>query len=311
MAPPLTDSARSERFWPWVLVALSSQIGWGLYPVFARYLQTVSLVSGLSVLALGNGLVLVLLSRQLFPQLKLRFLQNRLVWVFAGAVVLRAVTFMLAARYALALYVQLVALSTPFLVVLLSSTVLRASIPRYTGLALLLSLFGSVLMLSNGTSVQSLFVLAPTLSDWFGMGLSLVSSFFLAVYMLLLRRSAQQQLPSETMFAVQLIAIMSVTTVVSLLVGEDWSQWGALGLADWGIFLLFALGVFMGANISNIVSIRHLGAPFVSSLLGLRLIFTLVGGALLLKEQLTTGWQVLGMVIVLVSVTWYVTARRD
>jgi hypothetical protein len=48
----------------------------------------------------------------------------------------------------------------------------------------------------------------------------------------------------------------------------------------------------------------------VSSLMGWRLISTLLAGMFLLGEQLTSVWQVAGMILVLVTVTCYLWIQR-
>ncbi len=306
------DNAAPDISPRWALLALLSHTGWGLYPVFARYLQAVSGLPGLSILAVGNLLVLALLARPLLGSLRFEMLRAPLLWAFAFAVVGRAITNVLAARYALATYVQLVALSTPFLVVLLGRTFFREPIPRHTFTAVSLTVIGSLLLLSSGDNPLSLVQLAPSSADWLGMLLAFISSTFLSFYMLFMRRSAQQAVRGETMFGVQLLALIIVNTPLSLLVGEDWGQWLRITPFDWLIFLLFTFGVLLGANISNIIALRHLGAPFVSSLLGWRMVITIGVSWVLLGETLSTVWQVLGAVVVVGAVTWYVstTARR-
>jgi drug/metabolite transporter (DMT)-like permease len=306
MADPQTTAPRHEpERWLWVLVALGSHTGWGAYPALARYLQTVSNLPSMALLAVGNALVLLVLARFILRHIDSRLLHSRLIWLLMFTVCGRAITNMLAPRFALAIYVQLITLSTPFLVVLLGKTLFREPIPPYTGHAITFSLIGSLLMMSSN-SPAGLLQFAPTSSDWLGMAIAVLSSIFLALYMLTVRRSAQQQLSGEAVFAVQVITVTSISTILSLLLGEDWSRWATIGLTDWLVFALFAGGVFLGANIGNFSALRRLGAPFVSSLLGWRLVSTLLFGGLLLGERLTTPWQFLGVLIVLVTISWYV-----
>ena len=51
----------------WIIIAVLAQLGWGGYPVFLRYLQTVSEIPGLSLLAMGNLLVLLIVGVAFFP----------------------------------------------------------------------------------------------------------------------------------------------------------------------------------------------------------------------------------------------------
>jgi drug/metabolite transporter (DMT)-like permease len=65
--------------------------------------------------------------------------------------------------------------------------------------------------------------------------------------------------------------------------------------------------VFLVANLTQIVALRHIGAPLVSSTMALRLVSALVFGGLVLGERLTSVWQGLGAAVVLVTITWYVS----
>jgi drug/metabolite transporter (DMT)-like permease len=264
----------------------------------------------MTLLAVANILTLLVLARPLLRRVDWTMFRSPFIWLLMLVVAGRAPTNILSARFAMAIYVQLVTLATPFLVVLLGALLFREPIPRYTRRAVLLSSFGSLLMLSSGSGPLGLLQIRPTPSDWLGMALALVSITFLALYMLLIRRSAQHNLSAEGVFGVQLVVISIEATGLSLLAGEDWSRWLALSPRDWGVFALFTLGVFLGANVANISALRRLGAPFVSSMLGWRLVSTLAVAYVLLGEQLTTAWQVLGAIIVLTTITWYATRRR-
>ena len=111
--------------WHWFGIALTSQLGWGAYPVLLRYLQTVSHIPSLSLLAVGNFLVLILVVAARWRQIEWHIFRLPIVWLFAGLVILRGVTNLLATRFTLAIYAQLIYLLTPFIVALLSRLVLR------------------------------------------------------------------------------------------------------------------------------------------------------------------------------------------
>lgn len=304
------DAQQQTTQWIWIVAALGAHTGWGAYPVFARYLQTVSRLPSMSLLFAGNAVALIALSVVLLPRLDWRLFRTRVLWLFAGIVVMRAITNLLAARYTLAIYVQLITLMTPFVVALLSATVFRDRIPPYTGRAITLALVGSILMMS-GDIGQAGVTLALTPDDWIGIGLAITSVLFLSLYMLVVRRTAQDNVPAVSVFFTQLITVTTVTLVTSLLIGEDWAQWQTLQLPDWLVFAGFSLGVLLGANVTQISAIRQLGAPMVSSLLAWRLVSALIVAGLLLNEQLTSIWQVTGAGIVLVTITWYLWQQRE
>ena len=108
----------------------------------------------------------------------------------------------------------------------------------------------------------------------------------------------------------QLFALGVTSGIFSLLLGEDWSQWGANQTLDWLIFVLLSLGILAGANIAQIGSIRHLGAAMVSSTMAWRLVSALFLAAWMLDERLTSIFQVLGVVLVLTTISWYLWQQR-
>lgn len=296
--------------WPWVAAALTAHTSWGLYPVLARYLQTVSDLPSMTLLAFGNlipWLVLLMLFRH---KLTRQLFQTRLLWILALVIVVRAITNMLAARFTLSIYVQLITQGTPFLVILLGAGLFRERIPRFTSTAVFLCLVGAMLMMSGdmGTAVLNLDFGSE---NWLGIGLAFVSSLSLALYMLFVRRTASAaNFSGEAVLLVQMTTIIVVTTLVSLLIGEDWGRWREIGPTDWLVFFGLSLGVFLLANSLQIGALRHIGAPLVSSLMAWRLVSALIFGALILGEWLTSWYQVLGAVIVLVTIAWYLSRQR-
>ncbi|RRR71999.1 MAG: DMT family transporter [Candidatus Viridilinea halotolerans] len=289
--------------------ALFAHTGWGAYPVFARYLQTVSLIPSMALLALGNLIALAIFLPFVVRRVDRRFLREPAVWLFAFVVVLRAITNILAARFTLAIYVQLITLMTPLIVALLSAGLFRERLPPATWPALGLSLVGSMLMMSGDIGGYGM-GLALTGNDLLGLALALVSAFCLAFYMILVPRTAKVAVPGETVMLVQLTALTIVTGSISFLIGEDWGRYTQLAASDWLAFLTFVAVVLLGANVAQITALRHLGAPLVSSTMAWRLVATLALAALLLGEYLTSIWQIVGALIVFVTITAYLQRQR-
>ena len=67
-----TLTNRLDSPWGWLALALLAQMGWGAYPVLLRYLQTVSGLPGLSLLAAGNLVVLLIVAAFILPRLDRR-----------------------------------------------------------------------------------------------------------------------------------------------------------------------------------------------------------------------------------------------
>lgn len=312
-APSLTAAPTEQSgpglTWAWVAAALFAHTSWGAYPVLARYLQTVSGLPSMALLALGNLLALVAFAPFVLGRIDRRFLRSRAIWGFTLVVVLRAITNVLSARFTLAVYVQLITLMTPLVVALLSAALFREKLPPYTWPAIAVSLVGSLLMMSGDIGGHGL-SLALSGGDLLGIGLATVSMLSLSFYMILVPRTVKDAVPGEAVLLVQLIALTTTSGAISLLIGEDWGRYGALGIADWAVFLAFVLFVLLGANLGQIAALRHLGAPMVSSTMAWRLVATLALAALLLGERLTSPLQALGALIVLGTITAYLQRQR-
>ncbi|WP_420627345.1 DMT family transporter [Candidatus Leptofilum sp.] len=299
MAPQQPSSQRQ-----WLTLALIAQLGWGAYPVFLRYLQTVSQIPSLSLLAIGNCLVLLLVLAARWRQIEWRIFRLPLLWLFGSLVVLRGITNLLATRYTLATYAQLIYLMTPFIVALLSRLVLREQLPRHTFKALTLCLLGAVLIMSGNLGTVSSET-AVARNDWLGISLAVASSLFLALYMLVTRRTERHHASGESLLLVHLTALTLFSGVTSAIFQEDWGHWCHLQPGDWLVFGLFTIGVLLGANLGQLRSIQRLGAPLVSSMMATRLVSALIVGSLLLNEWLSSGWQMLGAIVVFITLTWY------
>ncbi len=295
---------RAAFSWSGMGIALLAHTGWGAYPVLARYLQTVSDLPSMALLGLGNLIALAVYLPFVWRRVDKRILRSTLIWGFALVVVLRAMTNVLAARFTMAIYIQPITLMTPLFVALLSAGLFREPLPPLTWSATVLSLLGALLMMSGDISAAGVtFALTP--SDWIGIALATASALCLAIYMILVPRTVKHAVPGDAVLLMQLVTLTIISTVVSLLLGEEWMRFTALTPADWGVFVAFVFGVLLGANLGQIISLRRLGAPLVSSVMAWRLIATLALAALLLGERLDSWQQIAGAVMVLIAITGY------
>lgn len=296
--------------WPWVTAALIAHTGWGIYPVLGRYMQTVSGLPTLSILVVGGFPMLLLMLFYVIPRNGWGLFRSRQLWLLGLVVVFRSITNLLAARFTLSIYVQLITLMTPFIVIIFSRIFLREPAPDYTGRAILFSFIGAVMMMSAGVGVAGV-RLALTASDWLGLALAFGSSVSLAFYMIIIRNTARHDLPFDAVLVFQSVVIMASALTISLIIGEDWSRWLDNGPMDWLVIAAYILLVVFGANGLQIGALRHLGAPMVSSMMAWRLVSALILGGLLLGERLTSWWQFAGALLVLVTITWYLWRQRE
>lgn len=296
--------------WTWILISLGAHTGWGANPVLGRYLQTVSHLPSLSIIGFGNLIDLFLITLVILPHLDIRMFRQPILWLFTIIVFFRGTTNLLSTRFTLAVYVQLINLLTPFVVALISTIFLREKLPRYTWRAILLALFGALLMTSanmNGGGLK----IALGKSDWIGIGLASISTLFLAFYMITARYTIKYAVSGETVLFSQIATLALANTALSFLTQENWAQWKAIGLIDWLVFGVYVLVIMLGSNLGQIFALRHLSASLVSSLMAWRLVSALLFAALLLGERLSSWVQVLGAVIVLVTITWYLWQQGD
>ena len=306
----MEESLLKKGNWSWLVIALLAQTAWGAYPVMARYLQTVSNLPSLSILALGSFIALIAVAILFLPRIQIADFQSKRLLIFALIVLARGVTNLLAARFTLAIYVQLITMLTPFLVALLSTVIWHERLPRYTGRALILGLVGVLMII--GVDFFNYQTMPPAnRTDWLGISLAAASSLLLALYMIAVRRSTIHNIRGEALLLVQLMSLALGGFLLSLLLGESWLQWRTINAADWFIFGLLAIGVLAGANIGQIGSIRHLGAALVSSIMPWRLVSVLAVSAVLLDERLTSIWQFIGVFLVIITVSWYLWQQRE
>ena len=79
----MENSLTQRSTWTWLAVTLLAQTAWGAYPVMTRYLQTVSDLPSMSILALGCLVALLVVGVIFLPRIQLGDLQSRRLLIFA------------------------------------------------------------------------------------------------------------------------------------------------------------------------------------------------------------------------------------
>jgi drug/metabolite transporter (DMT)-like permease len=193
-------------------------------------------------------------------------------------------------------------------VALISKLWLRDPVPRYTVPALSLSLLGCTMMLASdlfGTDELNV------TENAIGMALALVSCFFLAAHLTYTRYLGKQGIVGGDIYVSQFILTMLTAPLISLAVGEDWNDWVTAVTFPVGWLLLAAcVFVFVIGNITQQHAINALkSATLVSAVQPWRLIVTLVLGFALLGETLRSWLQIVGMLIVILTLCCYLTMQ--
>ena len=283
---------------------------WGGYPVLARYIQTVGRVPPLAMTGIANGIATLGLFLVAMPRLKGTLPVARDLAFFGIVVVARSLSNVLAARFTAAIHVQLLSLMTPFFTALLSRPILGERLPRFTLPAVFLSILGSVLMVtSTGKSGGIAFHLDG--QDWLGLGLALASAFLLSFYMITIRKVVRKDTSVETLGAFQTIVLLVCMTTGSLALGEDWGSLARLPAKGWIAILVYGLCVILAGTLIQNSALKRIPASVYTVMLSWRLVSTSFFAFLILGEKFTSQWQILGALLVMVTVTLYSGFQRS
>ena len=282
---------------------------WGIYPVLARYLQIDAGIPGLTLLTIANGFAMLVMIAVVAVRGEFHQLWIRAGWLVALFAMLRAVTNVLAARYAPAAQVTLIGLLTPLLVVIMGQLWFYDPAPPKTGIVLTLSLLGAVVMLSGDIQEPS-FWQAGSDSSWVGIVLALVSSVMLALYMLSVRRTSGYGISSEATFLLQLIAVVGTSIPLSYVIDQQFAGLPSLLPEHWVGLLFFSVFIVIGANILQVYTLRTLGASLVTAVQAWRLPVSAIVAGFLLGEWVETPTEYIGAALTALSVTWYLVTQR-
>ncbi len=290
---------RKEGGWA-LLIALTAHSGWAMYPVLNKAL--LAYLPPFTLLMVANGLALILAFFVARPRLSRTLLTDRAMLIFALITAARSITNILAVKYTLAIYVQLINLSTPFHVAWLARLLLKEKSPPYTFSALTVSGLGACLVIApNPTGLQWL----PGPTDLLGIGLALLSSVFLGLYMTWSRQITLHDTHPMAAYFQQTLTLAILYTSLSWLTGEDWGVLRAQPLQVWlGIGALVAI-VLVGAALLQIWALSRINAALFSTLISWRLVVALVAAWGLVGERLQSIWQAIGALLVMVTVTLY------
>ena len=282
---------------------------WGIYPVLARYLQIEANIPGLTLLTIANGFAMLVMFVVVAVRGEFRQLTIRAGWLVALFAMLRAVTNVLAARYAPAAQVTLIGLLTPLLVVIMGRLWFHDPAPPNTGIVLTLSLLGAVVMLSGDIQDPTFWQMGGD-SSWVGIVLALVSSVMLALYMLSVRRTSGYGISSEATFLLQLIAVVGTSIPLSYVIGERFDGLTSLMPVHWLWLIVFSVCIVIGANILQVYTLRKLGASLVTAVQAWRLPVSAVVAGFVLGEWIETPTEYIGAALTALSVTWYLATQR-
>lgn len=315
-----------------LFVSVFSQLVWGMYPVFARYVGTrvegkPSSVAILGCLAAFDTLVLLLIYacqrsrcflcvtdtallmpstgpesdiRPEKPRIKLR------QGLSYGALCLfRMLTNMQSARMTYAFNIQMTALLLPFFVAVLARLLLGELIERALLPSLLVTLVGSVLVLcGQGWDGVGL---GP--SDAAGIGLQLVSVFFSALIKIAHRYFSEL---SKLELMLSQMSVVGACTFGYALAADRTSlaAIAAMGPDGWRCFFGMAVGVYLIGNSTQIAATRSIGASNHAASNALRLVSACLFSAVVLSEPVQSALEWFGFVVIAAALLGYYVAQR-
>jgi len=283
-----------------LLVMLAAHTGWAMYPVLNKAL--LAYLPPFTLLMVANGFSLVIAFFIARPRLSRALFVNRALWIFALVTAARSITNILAVKYTLAIYVQLVNLSTPFYAAWLGRLLLKERIPPYTFCALAVSSLGAYLVISpNPSGLQ----LPRGSTDLLGIALALLSSAFLALYMTWSRKMTTHDSHPTGVYFQQTLTLAILYASLSLLNGEDWRILQDQSARVWLGIVALTLIVLVAAALLQIWALSAINVTLFSTLISWRLVVALIAAWPLLGERLVSIWQIIGALLVMATVTSY------
>ena len=301
---------QTNLVWFGILLALAAHTGRGIFPVLARYLQTVKELPTFAFMAIVGIPLMIMFIVQVIEGKVNRQLLARAMWMMALAAVARTFFGNLAARFTLASVVQLFALMTPFIVVFLNGIFFKEKLPKFTIWATGLCTIGAVLMLSKDLTQGGLSFQFRS-ADFLGIVFAIASAVSTALYLLSVRHTVKySEFSPLLILGFQTIIICGIAAIVSVLIGESLEPWRKLTLTDWGVVTIFSVIVVIGSNALQIFALKYVSAPAVSSMMAWRLVVTVVLAYFILGEKLETVTQIAGAILVAATVSWYLWLQR-
>lgn len=280
-------------------LVLAAHTGFGSSVVLVKYLLGHLPPFRLMVIPFGlAGPLIYLIARRDIKWSDFRSVQ---AWMLTGVVVARSVTKLMALQFTLATYVQLIDLTVPFLTAIIAWMMLRETMPPWTLRALIATTIGSLLVIViNPFDMQ----LPNGSSDRIGIALALCSSTAFAVNVVYTRHLTTHELDPTSIFFQRVIVIAATYGVLSAIAREGWEPFAQLTVSGWAVYILLVAAITSG-GFTQVLSVSRVKATLFSALLSWRLLVVLGAGWVLLGEWLTSIWQGVGVVIVILSITLY------
>lgn len=253
------------------------------------------------------------------PPLKERFkkyIKSTAIATGIGATVsMQALTQIYASRFANAYVAQLIFMFTPAFAALANRIFLKQPSPGMLWPTIILSIGGSAMVIigqfqQNQASSSSAANTSPTGYLFLGMGLALTSTLLLTVYLILIQLTRHLVSGEAVLWGKRNVAMLLFVPLAFVVEGTDWSWVTVLTPEGWGVLVFTGIYIYTLQNIFLQFCTRALGAVMVSIFLSLRLVASIIGSIVLLKETPTQAITWVGFAIVMLVMAGFVMLQH-
>jgi drug/metabolite transporter (DMT)-like permease len=206
-------------------------------------------------------------------------------------VVLQALSQIYASYFTNAYLAQLIFMLCPLFTAVANKVLLRQPAPAQLWPTIIFAVAGSGMVIagswiSNGntTSTFGSKTLSPQVSLIVGVSLALTSTLLLSSYLVLLQVTRHIVTGEQVLWAKRNVAAVVLVPLALAVNGTDWGWVRALTTFDWLVLVFTGIFIYTLANIWLQFCSRNLGAATVSVFISLRLVASILGSIVLLRE---------------------------
>lgn len=275
------------------------------------------------------------------------FMANRFLFLSVVFAITRSLCTLFSSKFTASMNFQLIALTQPFIVTV-SSVLLCKLLPSTSKLlpvflldrmsramivAMIVTVIGGALLILGTASVKAFpdssfqlslpVFLSPGASmnwlDLIGLALAFFSALLNSWYSICIKTAivTGQDNPwalnvsTENLIAFQTVSVTIFYSCASLIMQDDWSYLFTQGsIASIALFCLYTFFSYILCNILLVVAISLIGASDTSLPYALSLITSVILGWIIIDEKINNIWQIVGGIVVLVSITSMVFIKR-
>jgi drug/metabolite transporter (DMT)-like permease len=240
----------------------------------------------------------------------------RIISSYVTFAALTSTTNMSSTSFTFAYNIQVISMAGPLITALVSYFMLSEVLPWtlwpcifFTGCGEIIVLLAQAGILQLG---EATYHPSVDYDDFIGIALQMVSLVCNAFSRVLMVTTQSSFSPSQLMgiqYVLTSIPIMIWSTFLNY--EQHWQPWLSLDFKSFVMVSFFAIGVYKFAAELQVVAIRELGPGAHSAYQPLRLVSTLLGSFFLLEEKINNPLELLGLLIVFLTLVWYLTSGKQ